>query len=160
MDSTEKTLLQLVADAQDAVSTYVNPDLAEFRARINPILRAGGKGSLGDDKIVSIYYSSGNLHINTTYEVRCCTQRGHFEIPNEVLSADDPVRIYKIYTLSAEVKRLSREVVSAETALGNLRTKLRQKMTELDNMHVGTGSEPGEHQEVLDAIEAHNTGEE
>lgn len=140
-DEDEMTLRELISKAQDDLSVYKNPDISEVKKRLTAILRAGNLGGITDDKVVSLYYAHGKLHINTEYEVRCCRQTARYEIPESVIDADNPERIMAIHCLRADIEKLRREIDSDEAALGQKRKKLWGKQTALDNLNVGTGGD-------------------
>lgn len=85
------TLRTMIDDAQRQLSTYRHPNVSDVSERLSAILQILSRGSLEYDRVDSISEEDGNLVIGTTYSLRGCTNNGEYEIPIEIIDADDPL---------------------------------------------------------------------
>lgn len=91
-------------------NTYKHYDDDELREELNKILEACELGSLGNDAIESIdYYNDGRLYIKTSYSVRCCAMSDDYEIPAEVMEAEDKILAGREYAKNKKIKDLQLE---------------------------------------------------
>lgn len=116
---TQSKLQDLIDEAQHQLSTYRNPNVDEVSEQLSEILKilGDGKGTLEHDRIESIQEKHGNLVINTSYSLRGCVNSEEYEIPMEIIRADDPcaaaanwVKKQALNESEADLKRLQSEL--------------------------------------------------
>jgi len=123
-------LLELIENAQYQIKKYKSPDVSEVQDRLDEILKAGSLGGISWDKLESLDIYNDNLHINTSYEVRCCAQTGHFEIPMFVIKADNPIAEIKAWARKQKVDTAKLEVERAEVKLKKVKEILEKILNE------------------------------
>lgn len=132
-------ILTLIEEAEYAVDTYENPDLTEFRDAINPICIALGLGSSGYDKITNIHQRSGFLHISTEYEVRCCRQTGKFEIPMDIIRAENPVLEAGLLLRKQAVENAKKKMDDAMKSFEYANARVAEEIDELEKFKEENG---------------------
>lgn len=132
-------LRELIAKTQDDLNTYKNPDVSVITERLHEILKAGKLGGIIHDKLISLYFAHGSLHIRTEYAVRSCTNTAYFEFPEFVVDADNPERVVAIWACTQAINKMHRDIESTENKLEGLRRDLARLQKELDAMEMGTG---------------------
>ncbi len=100
---TERTLRELIEQAEADLDRFKHPNVTEVQEKLHEILMAGKVGGIAHDKLESLYFSHGELHIRTSYSVRSCSMRGEYDIPETIIDADDPVRAMKLWSARKKV---------------------------------------------------------
>lgn len=100
----DKTLLELIEEAEDLILTYRNPDISVHTAAIDRVLVGLGIGIIGRDKVESIYFMDDVVFIETSYTCRGCAQESHFDIPLSIVRSEDPIRAANLYRLEKNLK--------------------------------------------------------
>lgn len=139
IEDVNPTLRELIDKARDDLNTYKNPDVSALMTRLHSILGAGKLGGIINDKLISVYYANGSLHIRTGYSVRSCEQTAYFEFPEFVVDAENPERVVAIWAWTREIAKTRAEIERTENKLDGLRDDLKKLQKELDDMQVGTG---------------------
>ena len=123
-------LIKIIEEAQTQLETYKHPDTSEAERRLDEILRAGQLGGISGDELTDLSFHNGFLHIHTRYSVRSCEQRGHYQIPRRVLTAEDPIGAIKVWAKDQRVAKARAEVADAERTLERRREALAKAKAE------------------------------
>lgn len=105
-----KPLRELITEAQDALSTFKNPDICLVEDRLDALLMAANMGSIKHDRIESLSFFRGMLNIRTSYLARGCMQDGEYAIPEAVIDAEDPFTAIKVWAKEQRIKKAESEV--------------------------------------------------
>lgn len=117
-------LYDLTLAAESEVSTYRSADIDEWRAAIDPVLKAAGECVVGTDKVDDISVSAKTLTIRTSYSVRCCAQNNSMSIPVAILKAENPVQAATRYRLGNELVEAKNRMAAAQRALAESTEKV------------------------------------
>jgi hypothetical protein len=109
----EKTLRELIEQAEADLDRFKHPNVGEVQERLHEILMAGKVGGIAHDKLESLYFSRGELHIGTSYSVRSCSMRGEYDIPEAIIDAADPISEIKGWSAKKKVRKAEAEYKSA-----------------------------------------------
>ena len=121
---TEKSLRDVLEDAESAIDTYRHPDLSEAQPRLNEILVAAGLGDTGSDRITKLRVGAKSVYVETAYSVRGCMCDDSFEFPVELIDTDDPPRAAARWGLERKRAEAVREVAQAKRVLAGWETEL------------------------------------
>ncbi len=127
-------LRELIAKTQDDLNTYKNPDVSVITERLHDILKAGKLGGIIHDKLISLYFANGSLHIRTEYSVRSCMNSAYFEFPEFVVDAADPEYSVAVWAWTQAINKTYRDIESTENKLEGLRADLAKLQKEFDEM--------------------------
>lgn len=83
---------------------YKHPDTEEFRKAIDPILKAGGLTTIGNDCIESVDTRNGMLYITTSWSCRGCSNSSDIRLPLHLLDATDPIKAATIWGLKGKIE--------------------------------------------------------
>jgi Xaa-Pro aminopeptidase len=121
----QSPLRDLIVKTAHDVDEFKRPDTDAFKAAINPILEALGRGNLNHESVESIFFGK-QLNISTRWSARGCSDTSHYEIPLEIIDAPDPVAAAKKYKYDAEVAKLVKAIQSHEASIVACRAALEQ----------------------------------
>jgi len=124
-------LYDLTLAAESEVSTYRSADIDEWRAAIDPVLKAAGECAVGSDKVDDISLSANTLTIRTSYSVRCCAQTNSMSIPVSILKAENPVQAATRFRLGNELAEAKNRMAAAQRALTEYTEKVASLEAEL-----------------------------
>lgn len=110
-------LYDLTVAAEQDVSTYRSADIDEWRAAIDPVLKAAGECAVGNDKVDDITLAKNELRIRTSYSVRCCAQTNDMSLPLEIVKAENPVQAATRYRVGKELVEARNRLASAQRSV-------------------------------------------
>ena len=114
LGSEQMNLYELTLNAESQVEIYKNPDIDEWRVAIDPVLRAVGQPTVGQDTVESICLDRSELSITTSYSVRCCDQTNYIRLPLNILKAEDPVKAANLFRLKNAIETVKLDILHAE----------------------------------------------
>ncbi|RWJ03415.1 hypothetical protein [Mesorhizobium sp.] len=123
-------LREIIEEAINQIDTFKYPNVSEAQERINELLKAGGLGSTGEDRIRHLSISRGLVEIGTIYSVRQCTQTDDYEFPEWIIDAPDPVQAIRKWGREKEIAKLEREVAEKRRDYEAAQTRLAAKLNE------------------------------
>lgn len=130
----KKTPLRILWDeAEGAIRTLKHPNISEFQAQLDAILRAAEVGGVRDDTIDSIDELGDTMYVNTTWYARGCSNGSNYKFPASIIDAEDPIKAATIWGLD---QRITATLQRIENAKGLLKSEdahldeLAQKLAE------------------------------
>lgn len=124
-------LYEIIRNAAHAVGEYRNPDLTEFRAAIDPVLKALGESTIGADKVESIDIYDEYIKIESSYVCRGCGNTCDHTIPMVIVEAVDPIRAATERTLRAKLAESVQKLQYARNSISRLEANSQQAALEL-----------------------------
>lgn len=111
------TLYEMTVAAESALAIYKHPNLDDWIAAIDPVLKAAGEFTIGRDTVADISISNQTLTIETHYSVRGCAQANSICIPLSVIQAENPLQAATGYRLNCELTEARANQANARNAL-------------------------------------------
>lgn len=106
----EKTLSELISEAQDAIEVYRDPKISEAQDRLHAVLVAAGMSGI-DGGIEDLAYSNDVLCITT---VDRHGERSRENLPRYIIEDADPIRAATVFGLKHRLGKAQRDVKEAE----------------------------------------------
>lgn len=113
------SLYDLTVSAMAEVDTYCYADIDEWRAAIDPVLKAAGMATVMGDKVEELTLDKDDLLICTSYSVRGCHNTNHMRLPLSIIKADNPIQAAYHYELSKDLAQAKQRVSHAQSELDN-----------------------------------------
>ena len=124
-------LYDLTVAAEQDVSTYRSADIDEWRAAIDPVLKAAGECTVGNDKVDDITLSKNELRIRTSYSVRCCAQTNDMSLPISIVRSENPVQAATHYRVGKELSEAKSRLAAAQRSVTEYSEKVASLEAEL-----------------------------
>lgn len=124
-------LYDLTVAAEQDVSTYRSADIDEWRAAIDPVLKAAGECAVGNDKVDDITLTKTELRIRTSYSVRCCAQTNDMSLPISIIRAENPVQAATHYRVGKELLDAKSRLAAAQRSVTEYSEKVASLEAEL-----------------------------
>lgn len=124
-------LYDLTVAAEQDVSTYRSADIEEWRAAIDPVLKAAGEHVVGKDSVDDIALTDTELRIIASYSVRCCDQTRYMRLPIYIVMAENPVRAATHYRVGKELSEAKSRLAAAQRAVTECSAKVSALEVEL-----------------------------
>ena len=125
-------LRDLIAYTEQQVKTLKKPNTKPLATALDPILLAMGHGAgIGNDQISDLYEDNGKLRITTYFVVKGCECDNRFEIPSEILDAEDPVHAAKLLHAQQRVETASKGLAQAKLSVISYEQMLKKSQQDL-----------------------------
>lgn len=128
----ERSIHQILADAEHQIDAYKHPDTDEAKAVLNGIIKAAGLGDISHDDLTYLSLSKGMVRLTTEYSTRGCTQSGDFEFPQALLYAADPIRAATEWGLRRKLSSATTKRDEMKLALARMDDAVKQASEALD----------------------------
>jgi hypothetical protein len=125
-------LIEMTEDASWNISVYVNPDIGDWVAAIDPILEAAGECCIGRDSVESISLTSAGVHIVSSFTSRSCPMSNEMYLPRVILEVKDPIKAANIYRVTNKINEIQDELRYSRNRITTYENKLAKFVAELD----------------------------
>jgi hypothetical protein len=139
----EKTLRQIIDEADDAIQTLRHPEVSEAEERLNEIIMAAKLGDISHDQLAYVRISNGKVNIRTEYSVRGCEQSDDYNFPETILDNEDPIRAATLWGLEKRLSDAQCEADAARRLLSHREEELSLARDALQAILNPTGSSRG-----------------
>ena len=125
----------LIDITKQNIKTYRKPNTKPLAEALDPIILALGKAvGIGNDQITDLYEDNSTLHITTYYVVKGCEGNNQYEIPSEIIDAEDPVKAAKLLHAQQQVEEATKGLKQAKQSVidfENILAKAQQHLLQL-----------------------------
>lgn len=107
------------------------PNIRDWLAVIDPLLKAAGQPTIGDDVVEDIHMTVDELQISTSYTVRGCDCENQTGMPLSILEAENPLKAANQYRLGKELSAAKFRLAEAQRAVEENEDKIAQVEADL-----------------------------
>lgn len=111
------SLHDLTVAAEQEFATYRDANIDEWRAAIDPVLKAAGECVIGNDKVDDIEVSAKEIRIRASYSVRCCAQTNDMRLPAFIVKSENPVQAATRYRIDKELSVAKSRLAAAQRSV-------------------------------------------
>ena len=109
MASEGKSLRRIIEDAIQQIETFKNPDVTEAEGVLSDLIKAAGLGDIRGETLAYVSIRDGNVAVRTEYYSRGGSCGEHYDFPEAIIDAADPIATAKEWGLRRKVANLERE---------------------------------------------------
>ena len=132
MASEGKSLRRIIEDAIQQIETFKNPDVTEAEGVLSDLIKAAGLGDIRGETLAYVSIRDGNVAVRTEYYSRGGSCGEHYDFPEAIIDAADPIATAKEWGLRRKVANLERERDEARSALAHYEERLATAQSALD----------------------------